>query len=205
MERTDLIGPGEPDRVRWTLDLVQVHVDLPGLRVLDLACRIGSFAVAFADAGARVLAVDGRQENLDHAPEHRGVKYRLDDVRNLSVRRHGKHDVTLCLGILYHLDAEDAIRLLAAMRKVTERFAVVDTHVGYDQGDAIVGGVAYRGAVFGETPGHPWSALDNPTSWWFTEDSLDEAIRAAGWSEIRHVAGQSWAGEDDDRRWLVIS
>jgi SAM-dependent methyltransferase len=204
MDRTELVGPGEPERVRWTLDLVQARANLLGLRMLDLACRTGAFATAFAHAGAQVLALEGRQDNLDHVP-HSTAQFELADVRHLSLERHGWHDVTLCCGILYHLDAADAVKLLRAMRQVTGQFAVIDTHVGADQGEVTVDGRAYRGCVYGEALDHPWSALGNPASWWFAEGSLGDAVHAAGWAQVEHIPGRSWAGEDPDRRWLVIS
>jgi SAM-dependent methyltransferase len=201
---SSLHGPGEPERVRWTLDIVQARVGLPELRVLDLACRTGAFATAFADAGAQVLGLEGRQDNLDYVP-HSTAQFELADVRDLSLERHGRHDVTLCCGILYHLDAADAVKLLRAMRQVTGQFAVVDTHVGADQGEVTADGRAYRGCVYGEALDHPWSALDNAASWWFTEGSLDDAIHAAGWTQVEHISGRSWSDEAGDRRWLVIS
>jgi hypothetical protein len=129
----------------------------------------------------------------------------LGDVRDLSATRHGTFDVTLCLGILYHLDAADALRLLAAMREVTKRFAVVDTHIGDSDVTVTVDGRDYHGWWFTESLSHPWSAIDNPASWWFTAESLVAACHATGWTEVTQVPGQGWAGETPDRCWLVIS
>jgi hypothetical protein len=202
MDRTELVGPGEPERVRWTLDIVQARVGLPELRVLDLACRTGAFSTAFADAGATVHGIEARQDNLEHVPSS-SATYELGDVRELS--SDSRYDGVLCLGILYHLEAGDALRLLSTMRRISYLFAVIDTHVGADTDEVVVDGRTYRGSVYGEVLGHPWSALDNPTSWWFGEESLNWACYAAGWNEVERIPGRSWAGEDPDRRWLVVS
>lgn len=185
------------------LDLVQARASLAGLRVLDLACRTGAFSTALADAGANVLGIDGRQENLDHAPVS-AARFELADVRDVTAETHGTFDVVLCLGILYHLGVEDAIGLLAAMREMTGRFAVIDTHIGTDQTRVTVDGHEYHGSWYAENIGHPWSALDNTQSWWFTADSLETALHITGWMSITEVPGKSWTGEADDRVWLVV-
>jgi SAM-dependent methyltransferase len=203
LAEAQLIGPGEPERVRWMLDLVQARASLPGLKVLDLACRTGAFSTMLANAGADVLGIEGRQENLDHAPAST-ARFELADVRDASIETHGTFDVVLCLGILYHLGPEDAIGLLAAMRKMTERFAVIDTHIGADHASVVVDGHKYRGNWYSENIDHPWSALDNAQSWWFTAESLDDALHATGWVSITPIPGKSWGGETADRTWLVV-
>lgn len=198
------VGPGEAQRIAFALDLVRSRADLNGLRVLDLACCHGAFATAFADAGANVLGIEGRQGNLDHAPSG-SARYELGDVRDLSAERHGTHDVTLCLGILYHLGVEDALRLFVAMREVTERFAVIDTHIGTDRNSASVGGYTFRGSWHGERVDERRSSIGNPRSWWFTPQSLHDALRLSGWTDVEVVDGQGWHGERSDRRWLIAA
>lgn len=184
------------------LSIVVERADLDGLRVLDLGCRTGAFSIALADAGADVLGIEGRQENLDHVPAST-VRFELADVRDVSTETHGTFDVVLCLGILYHLGPEDAIGLLAAMRKMTERFAVIDTHIGADQFGVTVDERQYRGNWYGENTVHPWSAIGNAASWWFTRDSLGDALRNTGWSSVADIPGKGWGDEPDDRAWLV--
>lgn len=200
------IAPGDAERVAGVMDIVSSRINLDGLKVLDLACRSGAFASAFAGAGADVLGIEGRPANLDMA--YPGPRYILGDVRDLD--RHvsevfdGPVDVTLCLGILYHLGAEDAVALLRGMRDVTSGFAVIDTHIGAPAAEVAVDGHSFNGQWYGEPPGM-WSALGNPQSFWFTPDSLDDAVRLAGWTQIEHHPGIRWPGEPGGRHWLVIS
>ena len=71
--------------------------------VMDLACGWGLFGKKFAERGARVIFIDGREKNLEKArsagPDH---GYSCQDVTS-----HGwyppKVDIALCLGILYHV------------------------------------------------------------------------------------------------------
>jgi hypothetical protein len=190
-------------RLARVLDAIQARTELPGLRVLDLACRTGFFATALATAGADVLGIEGRPENLDQT-EPSAARYEQADVRTLSAARHGVHDVTLCLGILYHLAAEDAVGLLAAMREVTESFAVIDTHIGAPQETALVGGIPYAGNWYHEPDG-PWSSIGNSRSFWFAPEAFVTAARLTGWSTVEAIPGAAWPGEADDRRWWVIS
>ena len=199
----DFVAPGDPERTAGVLALIRERAEVPGLRVLDLACRTGAFSIALAEAGADVLGIEGRPENLDRIPAST-ARYELGDVRDLSAERHGTHDVTLCLGILYHLDIMDAIGLLRAMREVTTGFAIIDTHIGAPLDTVMVEGRIFHGHWYGEPPGL-WSSIGNPSSWWFTPDSLDDAIRVAGWATVERVPNVPWPGEPAGRQWRVIS
>lgn len=189
-------------RVERVIRLVCERTDPAGLKVLDLACRVGLFSTALANLGCDVLGIEGRQENLDQVPPS-SASYVLGDVRNLG-RRRGLFDVTLCLGILYHLEPEASWRLLVAMRKCTTGFAIVDTHIGSDTYTIALDRQSYRGSWY-EEPDGPWSSIRNARSWWYTDASLADAIRHSGWQNIAWIPGKGWPGEADDRRWLVIS
>lgn len=208
MTRVDeqLDAPGDAERTAGVLGIIAERRELEGLRVLDLACRTGAFTHALAAAGAAAYGLEGRAENLALAAvrSENGAQFMLGDVRDLDREVHGIFDVTLCLGILYHLDAEDAVKLLRAMRAVTTGFAVIDTHVGEPVDSTDVGGREYQGQWYYEPPGW-WSSIGNRRSWWFTPDSLDDAVRLAGWTRIEHHPGIRWNGEPAGRRWLVIS
>ncbi len=68
-------GPGIPTEVE-----LRLLGPLEGKRVLDLGCGAGHAAVAFARAGAKVIAVDPSAEQLEvarHAAEEAGVKVEL--------------------------------------------------------------------------------------------------------------------------------
>lgn len=200
----DFVAPGDPERVAGVLELVRARTAVPGLRVLDLACRTGAFSTALAHAGAEVLGIEGRPENLNRIPPSPRARYELGDVRDLSAIRHGTHDVTLCLGILYHLDAADAVALLRAMREVTAAFAIIDTHVGTSHDTVTVDGRIFHGNWYHEPPGL-WSSIGNRASWWFTRESLDDAAALAGWTTVEHVPRVPWPAEPAGRHWLVIS
>ncbi|MBI3796935.1 MAG: methyltransferase domain-containing protein, partial [Deltaproteobacteria bacterium] len=90
-----------------------LHQPLHNLRVLDLGCLEGMYALEFAQHGAQVLGIEGRLANIEKARFAKRVlgfsncDFVQDDVRNLSLAKYGDFDVVLCCGILYHLDAPD--------------------------------------------------------------------------------------------------
>ena len=201
------IAPGDAERVAAVLKIVRERLnrdDLMLIRVLDLACRTGAFSTAFAHAGATVLGVEGRVENLQMTPLST-AHYVHGDVRDLATLVPSMtFDVTLCLGILYHLPPHETIDLLRTMREVTTDFAIIDTHIGAPSRGITIDGTHYAGYWYAEPPGQ-WSSIGNDTSFWFTLESLHRATLAAGWSKVEDLPRVEWPGEPAGRAWLVIS
>lgn len=50
-----------------------------------------------------VLALEGRQQNLDDCPDLPNVEYKLFDVSNLTVNDFGRFDLVFHSGVFYHL------------------------------------------------------------------------------------------------------
>lgn len=108
--------------------------DCSQLTALDLACHQGWFSMHLAKRNFRaILGVDGREEHLADArmmAEVLGVRsfqarrLDLEDARAAEV---GVHDVTLMLGLLYHL--ENPVRVLRLARAVTRKVLLIETQV----------------------------------------------------------------------------
>jgi SAM-dependent methyltransferase len=195
-------GGADPSRVRR---VTQLAADLTGrplseLRVLDLGALEGQYAVEFALQGAEVMAIEGREANAAKARvagEILGLdnlEVREEDVRGLSVERHGSFDVVLCLGLLYHLDQDDLFPFLDRLAEVCTALLILDTHVGlrprrrhrHDGHD-------YRGVTFVEHSPQAsteqrrrslWASLDNEESFWPTRASLLNALQRAGFTSV---------------------
>jgi SAM-dependent methyltransferase len=194
--------PAETQRIRR---VVQLAADLTGrelntLRVLDLGCLEGQFAVEFALQGAQVVGIEGREANVAKAELARDalglerLELRKEDVRKLGTETHGRFDVVLCLGLLYHLDRDDVFDFLGTLRSVCQRVLILDTHVALT-GRSVHrhGGHEYRGIDFVEHSAHApleqreaslWASLDNPRSFWPTKPSLVNALAHAGFDSV---------------------
>jgi len=99
------------------------------LKLVDLACMEGGYATEFATMGFNTLGIDARKDNLLKANYVKlnnkitNLNFVLDDVRNLP--KYGQFDITLCLGILYHLDAPaDFLKMLY---KQTNKLLIIHT------------------------------------------------------------------------------
>jgi SAM-dependent methyltransferase len=197
---SDVVGGSEvrlQQIVQLVRDVAQAPIDR--LRVLDLGALEGLFSVEFARRGSTVVAIEGREANLEkirfakEVLELDRLELRLEDVRGLDRRHHGEFDVVLCLGLLYHLNAPDVFVLLERMREVCRCVTVIDTRVHrYPRVRRYYRGRSYWGVVGFEPPsGTPplsrtalWSSIGNPESFELTRPSLCNALADAGYSSV---------------------
>lgn len=184
--------------------VLQLTADLGGrplgeLRVLDLACGDGVYAIEAGLAGAEVVAIDARDERMREgaavAARHglARVRFELGDVRRVGLATHGRFDVAYVLGILYHLEAEDALALLERVRAMA-RVAIIDTWVAPRAGAEIT----WRGRAYGgervrehgdDDPPQARRArllrsIDNTFAFRFTRDALVRALGDVGFSAV---------------------
>jgi SAM-dependent methyltransferase len=175
--------------------------DLGGASVIDLGAAEGLFSIEFARHGAEVVAVDGRLGNVEKmrfAQRALGLS-NLEavhrDVRELDTSR--RYDVVLCLGLLYHLEGHAAVKLCHDLAAITERVAVIDTHVApHAREELQVNGRSYWGRPIREfDPGAPAdeqerlsrSAIGNPEAFWLTRSSLFNLLEDAGFTSVLEV------------------
>lgn len=205
LERSDTIQTKATNYQSLLQRIVQTIADLSGrpfneLRVLDLACAEGMYAVELALQGCRVVAIEGRKANLEKASALKdtlaleNLELVQDDVRNLSVERYGHFDVVLCLGILYHLDVPDVFHFVQQIAQVCTGLAIFDTHVSLsDRRQYTFEGHTYAGWTYIEHRKFETSAdkehkllasLDNPEAFWFTRPSLYNLLIRSGFTSI---------------------
>ena len=200
---------GEPGGA-WmrTKALVQVVADalggdLAGVRVLDLGAAEGRHTVEFARHGAEAVALEGRAGNvakarfLKEALGLEGMDVVLSDVRELSAATHGEFDAVLCLGLLYHLEAEAVVDVVRRIAEVTRRVAVFDTHVSdRPRAEVTAGGRTLHGRLMREfDPGASAeeqamlnrSSIANPESFWPTRASLFNLLADSGFTSVLEV------------------
>lgn len=210
-----------PARVRRILQIVRDLAPRPlhELRVLDLACLEGQFAIELAMHGARGLGIEGRETSVAKAKFARdalGLE-RLDfvqgDVRDLSEGAHGRFDVVLCLGIHYHLDAPDVFELTDRIASVCDGIAIFDTHVSLSAArEEIWRGRRYLGSTYREHRDYAteeersralWASLDNADSFWLTRESLLRSLADVGFTSVLEAALPAVAEAPPDRVTFV--
>jgi hypothetical protein len=194
---------GDEIKLRRVLQIVSDTTQQPfkNLRIVDLACHEGIYAIEFARHGANALGVEGRQAHIEKA---RFVKEALsldnldfvqDDVRHFSKDKYGLFDVVLCLGILYHLDAPDVFHFLERIGEACQRVAVFDTRIASGPTlEYVYEGTTYWGHRIGE--GHKetdslekkikryWASLDNVTSFHLSKTSLYCLLGRIGFTSV---------------------
>lgn len=102
-----LVTPGAYDP-RVVLDALPAPEDCSDLRVLDIGARDGFFTFEFERRGAEVVAIDPEIPSVSGfrvAAELIGSQVTCleDNVYSLSRKTHGRFDIVLFLGVLYHL------------------------------------------------------------------------------------------------------
>jgi 2-polyprenyl-3-methyl-5-hydroxy-6-metoxy-1,4-benzoquinol methylase len=212
---------GNEVKLRRVMQIIADVFDRPisDLRVLDLACFEGGYAIEFSRQGAHVCAIEGRKANLEksrfaaRALSLGDIEFYQDDVRNLTEERYGEFDVVLCLGILYHLNTPDVFTFLENVFAVCRRVAVIDTHISlYSEETFLHNGRRYMGKT---VPEHArdaspeeiekssWASLDNPTSAYFTRPSLYSLLYDLGFTSVYECHIPQWPDKPKDRVTLL--
>ena len=194
---------GDEVKLRRILQIVSDAASEPleTIRLLDLACHEGIYAIEFARHGANVLGIEGRETHVEKAMfvkdalSLNNVAFVQDDVRNLSKDKYGSFDVVLCLGILYHLDVPDVFQFIERIGEVCDDIAVIDTLIAPGPTLSYVyDGTRYWGNRLSE--GHKaidspeekvkryWASLDNVTSFHLSRTSLYCMLDRVGFTSV---------------------
>jgi hypothetical protein len=198
----------DDQRLRVVQELIAEYlpmIPLAKLRILDLASRTGHFSVALASRGSTVVGVEGRPENIAEMPSHsKTLKIVSDDVRNIKPSL-GKFDVVLCLGILYHLNLADGMKVLRTMAEMGTGIIIVDTHISHGFEKQTFEGVEYVGHTYWDNIESVWGSIGNDDSWWPREEYLVQMLNNAGWRDVTLMKIQPYADQPLDRMWAVAT
>jgi len=213
-----------PQADRRLKRFVQMVADLAGkpldkLRVLDLACLEGHYAIEFALHGAQSVGIEGREANIEKARcvqkelSLTNVEFYQDDVRNLTREKYGGFDVVICAGILYHLDTPDVFDVVKSIYSVCDRLAIFETFVSLrDTHPFEYDGKKYWGLHYKEHDESDstekkskkyWSSIDNTRSVWLTHASLCNLLNHVGFTSVYQCHNPSLVGLLQDRLTYV--
>ncbi len=209
---------GQATRVRRA---VQTVCDLSasrlkGLRILDLGCGEGGFALELGKQGAEVVAVEGRPalvEKAEFAREALGLRHVSivrGDVRRLCAEDYGFFDVVLALGILDRLDAPEVFEVAKRVGSVCKGFALIEARLAArPRATHVFDGIAFRGAPQREHAAAASRAqklastdrsLDNERSFVMTRASMLSLLVRSGFSSIAEALDPEAL---EDSPWFV--
>jgi hypothetical protein len=178
---------------------VQIVADVAGvplsqLRILDLGAYECGFSIELAEQGAQVTAIEVREQHAvkgEFVRRARGLENLSivqGDIRELDSLVDGEFDVVLCLGLIYHLDAGDALAMLREIARRTRRFAIVEGQISLSRSTEVeIDGASYSGLLYREDERDPGSGVMMSEAFWFTRSSLIRAISNAGFSSVAEV------------------
>lgn len=182
-------------KVRRVMQIIRDLAKSPfnKLRILDLACGEGVYAIEAAMRGAEVVAFDARSDRMSEgakAAKRLGLsnlRFEQTDIRAVNIVSHGRADVILLLGILYHLDDHDVFPVLQNVFEMCGQFVIIDTHIALSSQQQVEhNGQSYYGEPYREHAdndpaavrrGRLLSSLDNTWSFWFTRESLFRLLK----------------------------
>ena len=173
-----------------------IPADLSGKTVLDVGCNAGFYAIEAKRRGAaRVLGVDGQRQHVRQAVFVRGalgldIEYRRMNVYELNRRTVGQFDITLALGLVYHL--KHLVLALENLYEVTRELLVVETAI-MPPGRTPESFTHPLGEA--EMRLHPLAFVENPPEAkeqvynWFLPgtEALGALLRNAGFDEVETV------------------
>ena len=211
------VGEANAFKVRRILQITEDLTSQPisGLRVLDLGCGEGVYAIEVGLYGADVVAVDARTERMDAgvqcALRHglSNVSFRQADVRDVSADNLGHFDVVYCLGLLYHLDVPDVFKVLEELFRLCGRLLIIDTWVCRSPDLEVVhrgrryAGIRDREHAESDSAerrrGRLLKSIDNAMSFHFTRDSLFGFLSDVGFSSVFECMSPLEPGKPSER------
>jgi hypothetical protein len=159
--------------------------------ILELGSLEGGHTFRLAEK-AKVLALEGRQRNIDKALHMqrllgvRNVDFRLTNLEEDELASYGRFDAVMCCGILYHMPRPWL--LLKRISLITDK-VFIWTHYAEEATHEIEG---YSGCWYRERRyrGHRVFNKSNPLSglsgrsYWLTLDALTTILKSLGFSII---------------------
>ena len=111
------------DQMRDLL-LSSLPTDMHGMCLLDAGCGTGALAIAAAERGAQVTAIDVSQGLIDvamkRAPKNISIDWRVGDMRSRDL---GIFDHVVAMDSLIHYGIDDAVAVLRAWADRTNEIA----------------------------------------------------------------------------------
>jgi SAM-dependent methyltransferase len=152
--------------------------------VLELGSFEGGHSLALAanESVERVVSIEGRSENIEKSrfvqriPGDRKVEFIQADLEHMDLRRLGRFDAVLCLGVLYHLSSP--WRLIKQVAAVSDT-VFIWTHFVFDKDSELLTSDT-RGRYYVESSGDDLSGGLGELSCRLTLGSLMHCLDDSG-------------------------
>jgi len=193
---------GDYPSVKWREFAHAIPADLGGKTVLDVGCNAGFYSIEMKRRGAsRVLGIDPNEEYLAQArfaAEILGVEIEFKRMSVYDVARLGeKFDMTLFMGVLYHL-RHPLLALDLLRERVVGDLLVFQTLLrGADRAGEIEKNYSFDETDVFERPDFPRMFFieekyaGDETNWWIPNRACAEAmLRSAGFEIIERPEGE---------------
>jgi len=97
--------------------VTELRQELGLASAVDAGCGVGFFSQILQECGLSVRGFDGRTANIAEARQRfAGIPFEQGDIESVEILKLGAFDLTLCFGLLYHLENPMlAIRHLRAL------------------------------------------------------------------------------------------
>jgi hypothetical protein len=179
--------------------------DKSNLRLADLGCLEGGFAVGFARMGFQTLGIEVRAENFEKCRfvqeqlNFPNLEFAHDNAWNLW--KYGQFDAIFCSGLLYHLDRP--FEFMKLMHRHVRHVLFINTHFTTatskgrhplsDQFSELCENEGLQGRWYNEFPddasfaareAFPWSSWDNRNSFWVRREYLLHALQEIGFDIV---------------------
>jgi protein-L-isoaspartate O-methyltransferase len=225
ISKTSLPEEGSGERGERSTRAVSVakFIPLKGMRAIDLGSHEGYNCFDLADLGcAEVVGIEIRDRFLEKAnatkiaENYPQVSFQKCDVRTIDEAGLGKFDLCLCTGLLYHM--QNPFNLLKRLRNLC-RYLVLETHVSPTLPALFFAAKKYRRYLTLRThriqlDGEEFTGRFNVfpveqdmqqtsgsvvshTTFWLSRESLERALRLAGFRLIASYLGKTPAGQPE--------
>ena len=106
------------------LEAVRKQIDLSS--AVDVGCGVGDFSKFLSGMGIKVVAVDGRQENVTEGKRrHPEITFLTANAEDLPLAEMSTFDLVFCFGLLYHL--ENPFRAIRQLHALTNKILLIET------------------------------------------------------------------------------
>ncbi len=191
------------------------ELSLKDKRVLELGCLEGGHSLALSQLGPReLISVEGRVANfvrccvIKNIFNLNNVKFFLDDARCVTADKYGHFDITVVMGVLYHLPDP---HVLLANLPILSDVVYLNTHYANDrhpQHSPAAELFTPWGSFYGKRYHEyglvdPLSGLDEHSFWPYLDDLLT-MCRRAGFLHVKIIAQDDGLDPTGTPSWIEL-